>query len=57
MLSQEVEEQLAERLVKRIEEINTKLLKKIGENIKYISTLSPSEAYQLGQMLKYRWYL
>ena len=57
MLSHEVEEALSERLTRRIEETNTKLLKKIGENIKYISTLSPSEAYQLGQILKYRWYI
>jgi hypothetical protein len=53
MLSQEVEEKLAERLVSRIEKINTDILKKIGENIKYISTLNPSQAYQLGQMIKY----
>ena len=57
MLSQEVEEQLSERLVNRIEEVNTGILKKIGENIKAISTLSPSEAYQLGQILKFRWRL
>ena len=53
MLSQEVEEQLAEHLVKRIEDINTFILKKIGGDIKYISTLKPSQAYQLGQILKY----
>lgn len=57
MLSQEVEERLAERLVNRIEETNTSILKKIGEAIKQISTLTPSEAYQLGQLLKYRWHL
>ena len=57
MLSQEVEEQLAERLVKRIEETNTYILKKIGEAIKQISTLTPSQAYQLGQLLKYRWHI
>ena len=53
MLSQEVEEQLAERLVSRIENVNTYILQKIGQDIKYISTLKPSQAYQLGQMLKY----
>lgn len=53
MLSQEVEEKLAERLVDRIEEINTNILKKIGNAIKTISTLTPSQAYQLGQILKY----
>lgn len=53
MLNQEVEEQLAERLVNRIEEANTSILKKIGEAIKKISTLSPSQAYQVSQILKY----
>lgn len=53
MLRREIEEQLAERLVKRIEETNTYILKRIGNAIKQISTLSASEAYQLGQILKY----
>ena len=53
MLSQEVEERLAEHLVNRIEEANTYILKKIGEAIKRISTLTPSQAYQISQILKY----
>lgn len=53
MLSQEVEEKLAEKLVDRIEEANNYILKKIGEQIKTISTLTPSQAYQLQQILKY----
>lgn len=53
MLSQEIEEQLAERLVKRIEETNTYILQKIGEAIKYIATLTPSQTYKLQQILKY----
>ena len=53
MLSQEVEERLAERLVDRIEEANSSILKKIGEAIKQISTLTPSQAYQISQILKY----
>ena len=53
MLSQEVEERLAERLISRIEETNTHILKKIGEAIKQISTLKPSQAYQISQILKY----
>ena len=57
MLSQEVEERLSEHLVNRIEEANTYILKRIGEAIKRISTLTPSQAYQLGQLLKYRWNL
>ena len=54
MLSQEVEEKLANILVTRIEETNTYILKKIGETIKQISTLTPSQAYQIQQILKYR---
>ena len=54
MLSQEVEEKLAEYLVNRIEEANSYILKRIGEAIKQISTLTPSQAYQIQQILKYR---
>ena len=57
MLSQEVEEVLAENLVKRINEANTYILNKIGNSIKIISTLTPSQAYQIGNILKYRWHL
>ena len=57
MLSQEVEEKLAEHLVNRIEEANSYILKKIGETIKQISTLTPSQDYQIGQILKYRRHL
>lgn len=57
MLSQEVEEKLAEHLVNRIEEANSYILKKIGETIKQISTLTPSQAYQIQQILKYRRHL
>lgn len=53
MLSQEVEERLAEHLVNRIEEANSYILKRIGEAIKQISTLTPSQAYQIAQILKY----
>ena len=54
LLSQEVEERLAEHLTARIEEANSYILKKIGEAIKQISTLIPSQAYQIQQILKYR---
>lgn len=53
MLNQEVEELLVERLVNRIEEANTFILEKIGKAIKKISTLTPSQAYQVSQILKY----
>lgn len=54
MLSQEVDEKLANVLVERIEQTNTHILKRIGEAIKQISTLTPSQAYQISQILKYR---
>lgn len=57
MLIQEVEERLAEHIVNRIEEANSYILKRIGEAIKQISTLTPSQAYQISQILKYRRHL
>lgn len=42
-----------ERFYQRFNKYNTKVLKKIGEAIKKIGEVSPSEAYQLGQELKY----
>lgn len=53
MLSDEVIEKVIERLLVRIEEGNTYVLKKIGESIKKIGTLSPSKAQELVQVLKY----
>jgi len=53
MLSRQVEENLAEYLVNRIEEANSLILNKIGLAIKRIGTLNATQAYQLGQMLKY----
>ena len=53
MLSEEVIDKVIERLVNRIEEGNTYTLKKIGESIKKIGTLSPSKAQELVQVLKY----
>ena len=53
MLSQEIEERLAEVLVDRIEEVNSYIMKQVGKTIKEISTLKPSDAYRLGQIIKY----
>ena len=53
MLSNEVEEILAESIVSRIEETNTYILEQIGSIIKKIGTLKPTQAYQLGQIFKY----
>ena len=53
MLSNEIEEKLAERLALRINETNEYILNKIGQNIKKMSTIKPSDAYKLQQILKY----
>lgn len=53
MLSDEVIDKVIERLVNRIEEGNTYIIKKIGESIKQIGTLTPTDAQQLVQILKY----
>ena len=44
---------LVERLIRRIEQMNTYFLKKIGSSIKQIRNLTPSEAQRLIQLLKY----
>ena len=53
MISEEQIELIIERLINRIEQANTKLLTKMGESIKKIRKLNPTEAHQLVQMLKY----
>lgn len=53
MLSEEVIEKVIERLTRRIEQGNTYVLQKIGESIKKIGTLSPSQAQQLYQIIRY----
>ena len=53
MLSQEIEEKLADRLVERIQETNSRILKEIGEAIKYMSNLTPSQAYKIQQILRF----
>lgn len=53
MLSDEIIEKLSKRLTKRLDEANEYILKKIGESIKKIGTLSYSNAQELAQILKY----
>ena len=53
MLKEEVQEKLADHLAERIQKTNEYILEKIGESIKYMSTLTPTQAYKLGQILKY----
>ena len=53
MLNQEARERLAEYIVNKIEEQNVYIYKKIGNTIKTIGNINPSQAYQLQQILKY----
>lgn len=53
MISEEQIELLVERLLNRIEEANTYFLMKMGSSIKKIRELTPSQAQELVQILKY----
>ena len=53
MLSDEVLEKVTERIVERIQNVNTDILKRIGSSIKEIGRLTPSQAHQLVQVFKY----
>lgn len=53
MISEEQIDLIVERLINRIEQANTKFLMSIGESVKKIRKLKPTEAYQLVQILKY----
>lgn len=53
MITEEQIEALVERLINRIEEANTYFLMKIGASVGKIRELTPTQAQQLVQMLKY----
>lgn len=53
MISNETQEKLVEILINRIEQLNEYILKEIGKKIKRIGNMTPSEAYQIQQILKY----
>ena len=53
MLDDKIINVLVDRLVSRIEQGNEYILKQMGNTIKHISTLSPSKANQLVNILKY----
>ncbi|MBR2245555.1 MAG: hypothetical protein IKN65_00675 [Clostridia bacterium] len=53
MISEEQIELLVERLIDRIEEANTYFLMKMGSSIKKIRELTPTQAQQLVNILKY----
>lgn len=53
MLDERLVDKLVERLVNRIEQGNSYVLKEIGDSIFKIGKVSPSKAHQLAQILKY----
>lgn len=46
-------ENVSDYIANKIEEVNARIFEKIGNTIKMISTIKPSEAYKLSQILKY----
>lgn len=53
MLSEDTLERLSERLVDRIENLNTYFIKKIGKQIKTIGSITPSQLSELMQSVQY----
>lgn len=53
MFNEERENVLIERLVRRQEKANEQILKELGKILGEIGQLTPSEAYAIGQQLKY----
>lgn len=53
MLNEEMLERLSERLVNRIESLNTFMIKKLGEQLYDIGTLMPSQLREVMQSVKY----
>ncbi len=53
MLSEETVEKLTERLARRVEKVNTEILKQIARTIDEIGKLTPTETFRLGNILKY----
>ena len=53
MITEEQIDKIVEKLIERIETANSYLLMQMGEKVKRINTLTPTQAQQLVQMLKY----
>ena len=53
MINEEMQEKLLSVFDKRFEDFNTKVLEELGNVIKQFKDLTPSQAYELGQQLKY----
>ena len=53
MLNEEVQERLANTIVKKIEKLNEYIINEVGKSLLQLGKLTPSKAYQLEQTLKY----
>lgn len=53
MLSDEVIDKVIERLVRRIEQVNEYILQTIGNNLKEIKNITPSQSNQLTQIIRF----
>ena len=53
MITEKQVDELVERLINRIDDANTYFLEEIGKSIKKIKQLSPTQAHELVQILKY----
>lgn len=53
MINEELQEKLLSVFEKRFQDYNTKVLEELGNVIKQFKDLTPSQAYELGQQLKY----
>lgn len=53
MINEELQEKLLSIFDKRFQDYNAKVLEELGNVIKQFKDLSPSQAYKLGQQLKY----
>lgn len=53
MIDEELQEKLLSIFDKRFQDYNTKVLEELGNVIKQFKDLTPSQAYKLGQQLKY----
>ena len=53
MINEEMQEKLLSVFDKRYQDYNTKVLEELGNVIKQFKDLTPSQAYELGQQLKY----
>lgn len=52
-MNEELQEELVKRFTKRFQKYNERVLYKLGQTIKEIGNVIPSDAYKLGQQLKY----